>query len=115
MQVRNEQNLDAGTRRFLAQPKRMLIGGEWVEANAGGQLDVIDPATAEVFSRVPEGDERSSLRQTSSNSAPGTRVISPEASHLRRRPLSVRKDQTRSIGPGRRRSMQSVSGAVSLP
>lgn len=56
MQVRNEQNLDAGTRRFLAQPKQMLIGGEWVEANAGGQLDVIDPATAEVFSRVPEGD-----------------------------------------------------------
>lgn len=55
MQVHDTQTLDAATRRFLAQPKRMLIGGEWVEASAGGRLDVIDPASAEVFTSVPDG------------------------------------------------------------
>ena len=30
--------LSANTRRFLAQPKRMLIGGELLEALGGGML-----------------------------------------------------------------------------
>lgn len=43
------------TRRFLAKPKRMLIGGEWLDAADGGTLDVVDPATAQVFDKVPAG------------------------------------------------------------
>jgi phenylacetaldehyde dehydrogenase len=43
------------TRRFLARPKRMLIGGEWVEAIDGGTLDVVDPASEAVFAAVPAG------------------------------------------------------------
>ncbi len=48
--------LSANTRRFLAQPKRMLIGGEWLEAVGGGTLEVVDPASAEVFATVPAGE-----------------------------------------------------------
>ena len=48
--------LSDNTRRFLAQPKRMLIGDEWVEAVSGRLLEVVDPASGEVFDRVPEGD-----------------------------------------------------------
>ncbi|MBK9116477.1 MAG: aldehyde dehydrogenase family protein [Betaproteobacteria bacterium] len=40
---------------FLAAPKRMLIGAEWVEAADGALLDVRNPATGETFARVPAG------------------------------------------------------------
>ena len=40
---------------FLAAPKRMLIGADWVEAADGAQLDVRNPATGETFARVPAG------------------------------------------------------------
>ncbi|MFP5429332.1 MAG: aldehyde dehydrogenase family protein, partial [Gammaproteobacteria bacterium] len=48
--------LSANTRRFLAQPKRMLIGSEWLEAVGGGTLEVVDPASAQVFASVPAGE-----------------------------------------------------------
>ena len=48
--------LSHDTRRFLAQPKRMAIGGEWVEALGGGMLEVVDPASGQVFDRVPAGE-----------------------------------------------------------
>ena len=37
-----------------AQPKRLLIGGKWVEAADGKTFDSIDPATGEVVARVAE-------------------------------------------------------------
>ena len=40
---------------FLAAPKRMLIGADWVDAADGAQLDVRNPATGEVFAQVPAG------------------------------------------------------------
>jgi phenylacetaldehyde dehydrogenase len=42
--------------RFLEQPKRMLIDGEWVEARDGRTLEVYDPALGEVIDHVPAGD-----------------------------------------------------------
>ena len=45
------------TRRFLAQPKRLLIGGAWVEASDGATLDVFDPATGQAFAKVPAGGQ----------------------------------------------------------
>lgn len=41
---------------FLSQPKRLLIGGEWVSAASGRTFPVIDPATGETIDQVPEGD-----------------------------------------------------------
>jgi phenylacetaldehyde dehydrogenase len=55
MDMNTRQLLCATTRRFLDAPKRLLIGGEWTDAADGGQLDVHDPATGEVFARVPAG------------------------------------------------------------
>jgi len=50
------QQLADNTRGFLAQPKRMLIGGEWVEAAGGARIDVLDPANGQAFASVPAGE-----------------------------------------------------------
>jgi aldehyde dehydrogenase (NAD+) len=33
------------------------IGGRWVRSSSAAHLDVVDPATEEVYARVPDGDE----------------------------------------------------------
>src|SRR5262249_34256029 len=38
------------------RPKKMLIGGAWVEAASGKTFDSINPATGDVLARVAEGD-----------------------------------------------------------
>ncbi len=48
--------LHPATAAFLAQPRKMLIGGEWVDALAGDTLPVVDPADGETFCRVPAGE-----------------------------------------------------------
>ncbi len=55
MEPYSDQHISDATRRFLARPRRMLIGGEWCEAVDGGTLEVIDPATGAAFTRVPAG------------------------------------------------------------
>jgi len=40
---------------FLAAPKKMLIGADWVDAADGGLLEVRNPANGEVFAQVPAG------------------------------------------------------------
>ena len=46
----------AATTRFLAAPKKMLIGGEWLDARNGATLEVRNPATEEVIARVPAAE-----------------------------------------------------------
>jgi phenylacetaldehyde dehydrogenase len=41
---------------FLKHPKKMLIGGAWVEAASGKTFDTYNPATGEVLAKVAEGD-----------------------------------------------------------
>ncbi|HEY4912684.1 MAG TPA: aldehyde dehydrogenase family protein [Candidatus Dormibacteraeota bacterium] len=42
--------------RFLReQPKKLFIGGKWVESASGKTFDTIDPSTGEVLARVAEG------------------------------------------------------------
>ena len=48
--------LSEGTTAFLARSRRMLIGGERVEALSGATLSVVDPASGEAFCEVPAGD-----------------------------------------------------------
>ena len=45
-----------GVRRFIAQDRPMLIGGQWVAAASGKTFDVLNPATGDVLARVAEGD-----------------------------------------------------------
>ena len=44
------------TAQFLKTPKRMLIGGNWVEAVSGKTFPVYNPATGEVLAHVAEGN-----------------------------------------------------------
>src|SRR3989442_14448584 len=37
------------------QPKKLFIGGRWVEAASGKTFETIDPATGEGLARVAEG------------------------------------------------------------
>jgi len=55
MDMNTRKLLSEATNRFLDAPKRMLIGGHWVDAQEGGTLDVRDPATGEIFANVPAG------------------------------------------------------------
>jgi hypothetical protein len=40
MDMNTRKLLSEATNRFLDAPKRMLIGGHWVDAHEGGTLDV---------------------------------------------------------------------------
>jgi aldehyde dehydrogenase (NAD+) len=42
---------------FLSKPKKLLIGGEWVDAASGKTFATLNPATGEVLALVPEGDQ----------------------------------------------------------
>lgn len=48
--------LGSSINQFLKQPKKMLIGGQWVGAKSGKTFDVVNPATEEVIAKVAEGD-----------------------------------------------------------
>src|SRR5258705_248298 len=41
---------------FVAQPRKMLIGGKWVEAASGKTFGTYNPATGDVLADVAEGD-----------------------------------------------------------
>ena len=49
------QFISEATRQFLARPKRMLIGAEWLDAVSGDTLEVVDPASGQPFATVPAG------------------------------------------------------------
>jgi phenylacetaldehyde dehydrogenase len=55
MDMATRQLVSDATRTFLAAPKKMLIGADWVDAADGARLDVHNPATGEVFAHVPAG------------------------------------------------------------
>ena len=42
---------------FVAKPRKMLIGGKWVDAVSGKTFETYNPATGEVLARVAEGDK----------------------------------------------------------
>ena len=48
--------VSANVKSWLAKPKKLLIGGEWVEARSGKTFAVEDPATREIIAQVAEGD-----------------------------------------------------------
>jgi phenylacetaldehyde dehydrogenase len=47
--------IDERARQFVAQPRKLLIGGEWVASASGKTFDVYNPATGEVLAKVAEG------------------------------------------------------------
>jgi phenylacetaldehyde dehydrogenase len=53
MEMSTRYLVSEATTRFMAAPRRMWIGGQWVDAADGHTLDVYDPATGEVIAQVP--------------------------------------------------------------
>ena len=51
-----EIGLDERVTSFVKEGRRLLIGGQWVDAAVGQHLPVYDPATGEVLAQVAEGD-----------------------------------------------------------
>src|SRR5271166_1639055 len=49
--------IDSHASDFVAKPRKMLIGGKWVNAVSGKTFDTYNPATGEVLARVVEGDK----------------------------------------------------------
>lgn len=49
--------LGDAAKKFIAQPKKLLIDGQWVEAASGKTFPVIDPSTNQEVGRVAEGDK----------------------------------------------------------
>jgi len=48
--------LASNVTEFLQTKRRMLIGGQWVDAVSGKTFDTYNPATGEVLAKVAEGD-----------------------------------------------------------
>jgi len=48
--------LHRSVQEFLSQPKKLLIGGAWVEARSGKTFETYNPETGEVLAQVAEGD-----------------------------------------------------------
>jgi len=48
--------LHRSVQEFLSQPKKLLIGGQWVDAQSAKTFETYNPATGEVLARVAQGD-----------------------------------------------------------
>src|SRR5919197_358311 len=56
--VATASNLHPEVSSFLSGgPKKLLIGGQWVDAASGKTFDTINPATGEVLARGAEGEQ----------------------------------------------------------
>jgi phenylacetaldehyde dehydrogenase len=53
MDMNTRQLVSEATTRFLDSPKKILIGGRWIDAAGGEKLEVRNPATGEVVAHVP--------------------------------------------------------------
>ncbi|GAA4472654.1 aldehyde dehydrogenase family protein [Novipirellula rosea] len=56
MSVATNSPVPESLQSFLSSPKKMLIGGKWVEAKSGKTFDVYDPATDQVVAQAAEGE-----------------------------------------------------------
>ena len=52
-----EIGLDERVTSFVKEGRRLLIGGQWVDAASGKTFPVYNPATGEVIAQVAEGDQ----------------------------------------------------------
>jgi len=49
--------IETSVSEFVSKPRKMLIGGKWVDAVSGKTFETYNPATGEVLARVAEGDK----------------------------------------------------------
>jgi phenylacetaldehyde dehydrogenase len=58
-------SVDSNVSKFVAQKRKMLINGKWVEAASGKTFATFNPATGDVLANVAEGDREDINRAVS--------------------------------------------------
>ncbi|ABF40383.1 aldehyde dehydrogenase (acceptor) [Candidatus Koribacter versatilis Ellin345] len=56
MSVVSAVELNSNVSQFITKPRKMLIGGNWIDSASGKFFETLNPATGEVLARVAEGD-----------------------------------------------------------
>jgi len=56
MDISVTHGIGADAADFIAKPRRLLIGSEWVEAKSGKRFAVFDPAASQQIAEVAEAD-----------------------------------------------------------
>jgi len=51
-----EIRIDQRVSSFVSQPRKMLIGGRWIEAASRKTFPTYNPATGDILAQVAEGD-----------------------------------------------------------
>jgi phenylacetaldehyde dehydrogenase len=51
------QKLTGAVQKFISRPRKMLIGGQWVDAASGKTFPVYEPSTGDIIAQVAEGDK----------------------------------------------------------
>ncbi len=54
--VAQEVQLNQNVQQFIAEQRKMLINGDWVDSASGQTIDVYNPATEEIIAHVPAGN-----------------------------------------------------------
>ncbi|HLM75355.1 MAG TPA: aldehyde dehydrogenase family protein, partial [Polyangiaceae bacterium] len=73
--------------QFLAKPRRMLIGGQWLEAASGRTFPAFDPAMGEPIAQVAEGgaadiDKAVKAARAAFETGPWSRMLPAERTRL---------------------------------
>src|SRR5580704_17085538 len=79
--------IDPRVARFLATPRKMLIGGQWVNAASGKTFATLDPATGDVLAHVAEGDKQDIDRAVNAaraafDSGPWRKITASQRGHI---------------------------------
>lgn len=57
--LRNDlSTLSIATREFVEKPKRMFVGGEWIDAGNAEQFPIVDPSSGQRIGDIPIASER---------------------------------------------------------
>jgi len=83
---------------------KMFIGGDWVDATAGGSFDSINPYTGEPWAKMPDGqaedvDRAVSAARKALTSSPWKRMPPMQRGHLIRRLADLLRDNAEHLGP----------------
>src|SRR5262245_35670838 len=73
--------------KFISRPRKMLIGGQWVEAASGRTFAVYEPSTGDILAHVAEGDKADidkavSAARAAFESGPWSRMLPAERARL---------------------------------
>jgi phenylacetaldehyde dehydrogenase len=79
--------VDQNVNSFVAKPRRMLVGGKWVDAASGKTFPTYNPSTGEILAHVAEGDKEDIDRAVAAARAafdkgPWRRVVPSERARL---------------------------------